>query len=92
MRYSATHFGYGAWSWLFSKHPIASIAPFALLSPIVAMLSSSFLLDESFESWKMTAAFLVILGLILNVFGQRFFYWLMPHDEPEVSNREFAGE
>lgn len=83
----STHFGYGAWSWLFSKHPIASIAPFALLSPIVAMLSSSLLLDEPFESWKIAAAFLVFLGLILNVFGQRLFYWLAP-SEPEVPELE----
>ena len=71
--YVSTHYGYGCWSWLLSKYSMASITPFALLSPIIALLCSVFMFDESFETWKMAATFLVIFGLSLNVFGDRVF-------------------
>lgn len=74
--YAATYFCYTGWSWLMSKYPVATIAPFALLCPIVALLSSSVLFDESFESWKIISAVLVMAGLTLNVFGEQLFNML----------------
>ena len=70
--YVSTHFGYGCWSWLLSQYSMASISPFALLCPVIALLCSALILDESFESWKIVATILVIAGLSLNVFGNRF--------------------
>lgn len=80
--YASTHFGYGSWAWLLNKYPIASIAPFSLLAPIVALLGAAFILQEPFELWKMTAAFLVLSGLALNVFGQKLLYWLASYKRP----------
>lgn len=71
----STHFGYTSWSWLCSRYPIAIITPFALLSPIIAVCCSSLLFHESFESWKVLAAFLVLMGLCINLFGQKLFDW-----------------
>ncbi len=71
--YVSTHFGYGCWSWLLSKYSMANIAPFALLCPIIAMLCSALILDESIENWKIAATVLVIAGLSLNIFGNRLF-------------------
>lgn len=74
--YASTLFGYGVWAWLLSKYLIANVAPFTLLCPIFALLCSTYLLGESFEAWKIIAAFLVIFGLIWNVFGQKIFFCL----------------
>jgi O-acetylserine/cysteine efflux transporter len=77
---ASTYFAYSGWSWLLSTYPVANIAPFALLSPIVALLSSSLLLGEAFESWKILSALLVIAGLSLNVFGLKLANWLSTLD------------
>lgn len=82
--YISTHFGYGCWSWLLSKYSMASIAPFALLCPIIALFCSVLILDESFESWKIWATFLVIAGLCLNVFGHKLWRLLFPLTAPTV--------
>lgn len=71
--YFSTYFGYGVWSWLLSRHPTASITPFALLCPIVAMISSAWLFQEKFEHWKMLSALFVIAGLCLNIFGSTIY-------------------
>ena len=74
--YISTHFGYGCWSWLLSQYSMASIAPFALLCPIIALLFSTLIFDESFESWKILATILVLAGLSLNIFGKQLFMFL----------------
>ncbi|MCX7114544.1 MAG: EamA family transporter [Gammaproteobacteria bacterium] len=86
--YAATYFGYTGWSWLISNYPVATIAPFALLCPIVALISSSMLLDESFESWKIISAILVMAGLSLNVFGQQVFNYFSSLMTPAMTSEE----
>jgi len=61
-----TIFGYTAWAWLLSRHPAATIAPLALLVPVFGMSASALLLGEPMTSWKLTAALLVLGGLLLN--------------------------
>lgn len=58
-----TLFGYGAWNWLLARHPTAVIAPFSLLVPVVAMLSSVIVLDEALPLWKVQAMVLLMAGL-----------------------------
>jgi len=62
-----TMFGYGAWGWLLSRHPAATITPTAMLVPIFGMGASALLLSESLPDWKLFAAALVIGGLGINV-------------------------
>ncbi|OGV40283.1 MAG: hypothetical protein A3F46_09515 [Legionellales bacterium RIFCSPHIGHO2_12_FULL_42_9] len=71
--YASTHFGYASWSWLLNKYPTASIVPFALFSPIAAMIASTLLFHESFELWKGVATLLVTTGLCVNLFGQSLY-------------------
>lgn len=73
MVYISTWVGYGIWNWLLSRYPVSVIVPFTLLVPIVGMMSSVFILGESFELWKAAAGGLVIFGLYINNFGARFF-------------------
>jgi O-acetylserine/cysteine efflux transporter len=66
-----TLFGYGAWNWLLSRHPVATIAPLSLLVPVVGMAGSAWLLGESLPAWKLGAAVLVVGGLALNALWPR---------------------
>lgn len=66
-----TLFGYGAWNWLLSRHPAATVTPSALLVPVFGMAASAWWLGESLPDWKLAAAALVIAGLTLNVLASR---------------------
>lgn len=66
-----TLFGYGAWNWLLTRHPAATVAPVALLVPVFGMGASSLLLGESLPGWKLGAAALVLGGLALNTLASR---------------------
>lgn len=71
--FASTWIGYGVWNWLIARYPVGMVAPFTLLVPIVAMISSVFVLDEPFQLWKLAAGLLVIGGLCINILGARFF-------------------
>jgi O-acetylserine/cysteine efflux transporter len=66
-----TLFGYGAWSWLLSRHAAATIVPMALLVPVFGMSCSALLLGEGLPLWKLVAAALVISGLAVNLLWPR---------------------
>jgi O-acetylserine/cysteine efflux transporter len=67
-----TMFGYGAWGWLLSRYPAATVSPTALLVPIFGMSTSALVLGEGLEIWKLAAAGLVLGGLALNLFWPRY--------------------
>ncbi len=69
--YASTHLAYSTWSWLLSRHPASSVAPFTLLVPIFGLISSALYLGEPLPVWKLQAGALVLTGLALNVFGVR---------------------
>ena len=64
-----TLFGYGAWGFLLSRYPAATVSPWSLLVPVFGMGASALLLGEALPVWKLTAAALVIAGLAINVLG-----------------------
>jgi O-acetylserine/cysteine efflux transporter len=68
----ATVVCFGAWAWLIGRYSAAVVAPFALLVPVFGMFSSAVLLGEAFNAFKLVAAALVVAGLVINVFGERF--------------------
>ncbi len=76
--YVSTHVGYSLWSWLLARHAASAITPFALLVPVVGMLSSALFLGEALPAWKLEAAGLVLTGLAVNVFGPRLLPALLP--------------
>lgn len=59
--------GYGAWSFLLSRYPAATITPTALLVPVFGMGASFLFLGEPLESWKLLAAFLVMAALAVGL-------------------------
>jgi O-acetylserine/cysteine efflux transporter len=62
-----TLFGFAAWGWLLSRHPAATIAPTGLLVPIFGLAATAIWLGEPMQSWKTTAAALVLTGLAVNI-------------------------
>lgn len=70
----STWVGYGVWNWLLVRHPIATVAPFTLLTPIAGMIGAVFILHEPLYMWKVISGILVLLGLYLNTFGTRLYY------------------
>ena len=67
----ATVVCFGAWAFLIGRYGASQIAPFSLLVPVFGMMLSALMLGEQFTSIKLVAAFLVVLGLMINVFGSR---------------------
>ena len=64
--YVTTIFCFGAWSVLMRRYPTATVAPFTLLSPMVAMVSATLTLGEAMQWWKLVAGALVLVGLAIN--------------------------
>ena len=73
LSYLATLGGYGLWGKLLARYPAGTVSPFALLVPLVGMSSSALLLHETLSLPQCLGALLVMKGLILHVFGQRWF-------------------
>ncbi len=67
--YLSTLLGFGLWSWLLHHHPLGSVAPFTLLVPVLAILSSALILGEPLQLWKIASLVLVIAGLCINLLG-----------------------
>lgn len=65
----STFLGYGTWTYLTSQYPIAMIAPYAMLIPVVGMEGSSLILGEPLQLWKLLGGLIVILGLCISFFG-----------------------
>lgn len=69
--FAATLSAFSAWSFLLHRYRIGTIAPFSLLIPVFAILSSVLILNESLQSWKILAGAFVTLGLAIHLFGPR---------------------
>ena len=83
----STLFGYASWSYLIHHYPLATVAPFTILVPIFAIISSIIVLGESFSLWKIIAAFLVVSGLGVNLFGSRLVHKKM---KKEVESKQIS--
>jgi O-acetylserine/cysteine efflux transporter len=61
-----TLLGYAGWAWLLSKYPSSVISPLALLVPLFGMGASRLFVGEMLSPWKLAAAGLILLGLLVN--------------------------
>lgn len=66
-----TLLGYGAWGFLLSRYPAATVSPWSLLVPVFGMGASAILLGEALPVWKLAAAGLILSGLAVTVIGPR---------------------
>jgi O-acetylserine/cysteine efflux transporter len=67
----STGFGYGAWTWLLTRHPASTVAPFTLAVPVVGIGSAWLMLGEQPNRWELLGAAVVMAGLALTVLGYR---------------------
>lgn len=74
-----TMFGYGAWGFLLTRYPAATVAPWSLLVPLFGMATAALVLAEPLPGWKLAAGALILGGLGLNILWPRFArLWLTP--------------
>lgn len=69
--YAGTLFGFALWAKLLARYSAATVAPFALLVPIVGMAAGVAIFSEPVTAVELLGALLVMAGLALNVFGER---------------------
>ena len=88
--YAGTVFGYGLWARLLAQYSAATVAPFALLVPVVGMVAGSFLFGESLSLVEFLGGVLVMAGLALNVFGD----WALgrPAPLPRPGHPRYRGD
>ena len=67
--YAGTVFGYGVWARLLAHHSAATVAPFALLVPVVGMIAGALLFGEALSVVELAGGALVMAGLALSIFG-----------------------
>jgi O-acetylserine/cysteine efflux transporter len=59
------------WGFLLSRHSLSVVAPFALLVPVIGMLSGYLVYGETLTPVATAGAALIVVGLLLNVTGSR---------------------
>ena len=69
--YAGTVFGFGLWSRLLAHYSAATVAPFALLVPVVGMAAGAVVYGESVSPVELVGGVLVMAGLALNMLGDR---------------------
>ncbi len=67
----ATMLGYTIWSRLLTRHPVAQVAPFSLLVPVVGLTAAALVFGERLTPTLIAGAALVLVGLAVNLFGHR---------------------
>lgn len=67
----ATLFGYGSWAFLMRHYPASTVAPLTLLVPVVGLVTAWLVLDEGLSPIQLGGIALILLGLMINVFGDR---------------------
>jgi len=66
---AATSLAYALWGALLRRYPTATVAPFALLVPVVGALSSSLVFGERFGALRLAGMALVLAGLTLILYS-----------------------
>ena len=70
LAWMATLLGYGLWTYLMSRYPTNRVAPFTLLVPLVGLTTGWLVFDEALNPLHWFGGALLMLGLLMNVFGQ----------------------
>lgn len=71
LAYGATMIGFGLWSWLLIRHPVAQIAPFSLLVPVFGLSGAALAFGETLTSATLAGIVVVLAGLAITIFARR---------------------
>ena len=69
--YPVTLLAFPLWNRLLARYPAATVTPFALLVPVVGIVSTNALLGEPFERAEAAGGALILAGVALNVLAAR---------------------
>ena len=72
----ATIVGYSVWGYLMGRYPASQVAPLTLGVPVVGLSFAAIILDENLLPLQWIGVCFVLVGLLVNTFGARFFYQL----------------
>ncbi|WP_444884355.1 EamA family transporter [Microbulbifer sp. PSTR4-B] len=64
--YTSTLIAFAIWGRLLRSHPAIAVTPFALLIPVVGIITSSIILDEKLQTIEIIGFALIMAGLICN--------------------------
>jgi O-acetylserine/cysteine efflux transporter len=73
MAWGATLFGFGSWAALLHRYPVGLVAPFGLLIPVSGLICGAAFLGERLAPLQWGGVAIVLAGLVVNVFGARWF-------------------
>lgn len=73
LSWAATLFGYGVWARMLSRYPANRVAPFSLLVPLVGLSTGWVVFGEALQAVHWVGGGLLMAGLLLNLFGARWF-------------------
>jgi O-acetylserine/cysteine efflux transporter len=63
----STLFGFGAWTWLLARHAASAVAPFSLLAPVAALVSTWLVRGERPTLAELAGGIVILVGLALAV-------------------------
>ena len=69
LAYPTTIFAFGIWAYLLSRHPAATVTPFALLVPVAGILGAGLILGEAMRPLEAIGGAVIVLGLAINILG-----------------------
>jgi O-acetylserine/cysteine efflux transporter len=69
--YLSTLVAYILWGKVLKTYSAATVTPFALLIPVVGMITSNLMLNESLQQIELIGAGLIMLGLLVSVLGNK---------------------
>lgn len=67
----ASLIAYSLWARMLTYYPTSLVVPFSLLVPIIGMSSTAFFLNEHLTGIEIIGATVIMMGLAINVFGDR---------------------
>ena len=74
--YISTLVAFAIWGFLLKSYSAVFVTPFALLIPVVGIMTSSLILNETLNSTEVTGAILIMLGLVFCVTGNKLFNFI----------------
>ena len=88
--YAGTVFGYGLWARLLAQYSAATVAPFALIVPVVGMVAGSLLFGEILSPVELLGGVLVMAGLAVNLVGD----WMLRRRSaiPRSNHARYQGD
>lgn len=71
--YISTLVAFAIWGWLLKNYNSAIVTPFALVIPVIGIISSNILLNEKLNQVEVMGTILILFGLFISVLGNRIY-------------------